>query len=189
MENPERSTAVNCGTKTGLESFKVAFAVIAAVLLSSLICALTVSVVVRYRMRCRRLRAVLQPEIVVGVEGVTDVACKKMNLKALPTMAYTKQSSLTFMDCPICLVEFVEGENVRLLPECSHIFHISCIDAWVVYSPSCPSCRQPLQYVVVEKSSEEVQAAAEPTQSAQMDGNQRNESISENHVVVSYYLR
>lgn len=157
----------------GLECFNVGFAIIVGALLSSLICALTVSVVVG--IRCRRLRAVLQPEIGVGVEGVGGEACSKMNLKALPAMVYNKESSLACMDCPICLVDFVEGEMVRVLPECSHIFHINCIDAWVVSRPSCPSCRQPLLDVLVENSSEEAQAA----------GNPRNESIHENHMALS----
>ncbi|KZV35040.1 hypothetical protein F511_04345 [Dorcoceras hygrometricum] len=43
--------------------------------------------------------------------------------------------------CVVCLGEFMEGEGVRVLPECSHAFHASCIDRWVDRHPSCPLCR------------------------------------------------
>jgi len=46
--------------------------------------------------------------------------------------------------CPICLVMFKEGDEVRLLP-CEHDFHKSCIDAWLGNNASCPACRYSLQ--------------------------------------------
>ncbi|KAI5063718.1 hypothetical protein GOP47_0022265 [Adiantum capillus-veneris] len=43
--------------------------------------------------------------------------------------------------CPICLSEFRHGEKMRVLPLCSHGFHLTCIDAWLSSNPSCPICR------------------------------------------------
>ncbi|PIN11965.1 hypothetical protein CDL12_15430 [Handroanthus impetiginosus] len=43
--------------------------------------------------------------------------------------------------CAICLGEFKEGEGVRVLSECTHIFHVSCIDKWIENQPNCPLCR------------------------------------------------
>lgn len=44
-------------------------------------------------------------------------------------------------ECAVCLNEFKEGESLRLLPNCSHAFHIPCIDAWLKSNAICPICR------------------------------------------------
>ncbi|KAL2502858.1 RING-H2 finger protein ATL51-like [Forsythia ovata] len=43
--------------------------------------------------------------------------------------------------CAVCLNEFKEGDGVRVLSECTHIFHVSCIDKWLNSHHSCPLCR------------------------------------------------
>lgn len=45
--------------------------------------------------------------------------------------------------CPICIVEFEEGDDIRLLPcEGKHSFHQQCVDPWLLkLSSSCPICR------------------------------------------------
>ncbi|KAH7655540.1 Anaphase-promoting complex (APC) subunit 11 protein [Dioscorea alata] len=47
-------------------------------------------------------------------------------------------------DCAVCLTEFRDGEDLRLLPKCSHAFHIPCIDTWLRSRVSCPLCRAPI---------------------------------------------
>ncbi|KAK8653321.1 hypothetical protein V6N13_127328 [Hibiscus sabdariffa] len=44
-------------------------------------------------------------------------------------------------DCAVCLCEFSEKDKLRLLPMCSHAFHINCIDAWLLSNSTCPLCR------------------------------------------------
>eukprot|EP00268_Persea_americana_P044855 TRINITY_DN45391_c0_g1_i1.p1 TRINITY_DN45391_c0_g1~~TRINITY_DN45391_c0_g1_i1.p1 ORF type:complete len:364 (+),score=68.75 TRINITY_DN45391_c0_g1_i1:337-1428(+) len=44
-------------------------------------------------------------------------------------------------DCSVCLSEFQEDESLRLLPKCSHAFHLPCIDKWLKSHSSCPLCR------------------------------------------------
>ncbi|CAN4088206.1 unnamed protein product [Withania somnifera] len=44
-------------------------------------------------------------------------------------------------DCAICLCEFSEHDKLRLLPFCSHAFHIHCIDTWLLSNSTCPLCR------------------------------------------------
>uniref|UniRef100_A0ACD5W4E8 Uncharacterized protein n=1 Tax=Avena sativa TaxID=4498 RepID=A0ACD5W4E8_AVESA len=43
--------------------------------------------------------------------------------------------------CPICLGEFEDGEEVKALPPCGHRFHPECVDVWLLSRPSCPLCR------------------------------------------------
>ncbi|KAF7964967.1 hypothetical protein HWV62_1302 [Athelia sp. TMB] len=49
--------------------------------------------------------------------------------------------------CPICIVDFEEGDDLRLLPcEGKHRFHQECVDPWLLeLSSSCPICRQDFQ--------------------------------------------
>ncbi|KAK4804741.1 hypothetical protein SAY86_004558 [Trapa natans] len=47
-------------------------------------------------------------------------------------------------DCSVCLTEFEEDETLRLLPKCSHAFHVSCIDTWLQSHTNCPNCRAPI---------------------------------------------
>lgn len=43
--------------------------------------------------------------------------------------------------CPVCLEDFEEDQEVRILP-CSHSFHTDCIDPWLLnVAGSCPLCR------------------------------------------------
>ncbi|KAI0779339.1 hypothetical protein C8Q74DRAFT_1446931 [Fomes fomentarius] len=46
--------------------------------------------------------------------------------------------------CPICIVDFEEGDDLRVLPcEGHHRFHRACVDQWLLeLSSSCPLCRQ-----------------------------------------------
>jgi hypothetical protein len=42
--------------------------------------------------------------------------------------------------CSVCLVNYSEGERVKVLP-CSHLFHCECIVPWLqAHSQSCPLC-------------------------------------------------
>ncbi|KAK8636544.1 hypothetical protein V6N13_124289 [Hibiscus sabdariffa] len=47
-------------------------------------------------------------------------------------------------DCSVCLNEFQENDTLRLLPKCSHAFHIPCIDTWLRSHTNCPLCRAPI---------------------------------------------
>ncbi|VDO28560.1 unnamed protein product [Haemonchus placei] len=51
--------------------------------------------------------------------------------------------------CTVCLCEFETGEEVRNL-RCTHIFHVNCIDKWLVYNKKCPVCR--LDQLVLQRS-------------------------------------
>jgi len=44
-------------------------------------------------------------------------------------------------ECPVCLMVFVEGEEVKQLSVCKHSFHVPCIDLWLNSHSNCPVCR------------------------------------------------
>ncbi|KAI3863545.1 hypothetical protein MKX03_019945 [Papaver bracteatum] len=63
-------------------------------------------------------------------------------IDALPVFMYKEIMGLKEpFDCPVCLCEFSEDDKLRLLPMCSHAFHINCIDTWLLSNSTCPLCR------------------------------------------------
>ncbi|KAI8014862.1 RING-H2 finger protein ATL16 [Camellia lanceoleosa] len=66
-------------------------------------------------------------------------------MHSLPITRFTKkeekESGESGPDCAVCLAEFEEGEWVKHLPNCSHVFHVSCIDIWFQTHSTCPLCR------------------------------------------------
>ncbi|KAM7529616.1 hypothetical protein LguiB_033026 [Lonicera macranthoides] len=73
-------------------------------------------------------------------------------LPTIPIIIYG--STLASDNCSICLGEFVHGQEVRVLPKCSHVFHRVCIDQWLpLRSLHCPVCRdRVIQEDIVDKS-------------------------------------
>ncbi|VVA92022.1 unnamed protein product [Arabis nemorensis] len=69
---------------------------------------------------------------------------KKKVLQSLPKVTFSPESpsSEKLAECAICLTEFAAGDELRVLPQCGHGFHVSCIDTWLGSHSSCPSCRQ-----------------------------------------------
>ncbi|KAJ8558140.1 hypothetical protein K7X08_004906 [Anisodus acutangulus] len=85
-------------------------------------------------------------------------------IREIPTFQYNrnKVGERSFRRCVVCLNEFKEDEMLRLLPKCSHAFHLDCIDIWLQNNASCPLCRtsisgttnkHPLDVIVAPNSS------------------------------------
>ncbi|KVH97803.1 RING-H2 finger protein ATL47-like [Cynara cardunculus var. scolymus] len=63
-------------------------------------------------------------------------------IDALPVFSYKELMGLKEpFDCAVCLCEFTNQDNLRLLPLCSHAFHMHCIDTWLLSNSTCPLCR------------------------------------------------
>ncbi|URD77876.1 RING-H2 finger protein [Musa troglodytarum] len=73
---------------------------------------------------------------------------KKKALRALSTLSFDSSAAVVgcvrLVDCAICLAEFADGDEVRVLPQCGHGFHAGCVDTWLLSHSSCPSCRRVL---------------------------------------------
>lgn len=78
-------------------------------------------------------------------------------IQALPAFRYSRKKSAAgggttttnndaagsapASECAVCLGEFEDGERVRMLPACLHVFHVACIDTWLQGNANCPLCR------------------------------------------------
>ncbi|KAK6939192.1 Zinc finger, RING-type [Dillenia turbinata] len=120
------------------------FVVILAALLCALICVLGLVAVVR----CAWLRRFTGSPAAAGVgasQSPANKGLKKKVLKSLPKVTYAideEEGGKVSIDCAICLTEFVAGDEIRVLPQCGHKFHVGCIDTWLGSHSSCPSCRK-----------------------------------------------
>lgn len=45
-------------------------------------------------------------------------------------------------ECAVCLEAFQSGDRCRVIPACSHAFHVPCADKWLSKCSVCPICRR-----------------------------------------------
>ncbi|KAL1566214.1 RING-type E3 ubiquitin transferase [Salvia divinorum] len=63
-------------------------------------------------------------------------------IDALPLFYYKDIIGLKDpFDCAVCLSEFSSLDKLKVLPNCSHAFHIHCIETWLLSNSTCPLCR------------------------------------------------
>ncbi|KAL0720127.1 hypothetical protein Bca4012_034726 [Brassica carinata] len=74
-------------------------------------------------------------------------------LEKIPIFVYSSEThQLPLEECSVCLSEFEEDDEGRLLPKCGHAFHVDCIDTWFRSSSTCPLCRAPVQPEFTEQA-------------------------------------
>ncbi|KAL6961169.1 RING-type E3 ubiquitin transferase [Sarracenia purpurea var. burkii] len=132
--DPPESYAMN-------KSFDTNVVLVVSVLLCALICSLGLNSIIRCALRCSRVAA--SESSGDALARLADTGIKKKALKRFETVGYSVGLKLPGSDteCAICLSEFMVGERVRVLPKCSHGFHVGCIDKWLKSHSSCPTCR------------------------------------------------
>ncbi|XP_058104058.1 RING-H2 finger protein ATL52-like isoform X2 [Magnolia sinica] len=73
---------------------------------------------------------------------IMTVGLEETIIKSITICKYKKGDGLIEgTDCSVCLNEFQEDERLKLLPKCSHAFHLHCIDTWLKSHSNCPLCR------------------------------------------------
>ncbi|KAI3813682.1 hypothetical protein L1987_18411 [Smallanthus sonchifolius] len=187
MTRPYRflSTVVNSPSKAVPESPEEAsvesdFVVIFAALLCALVCIIGLIVVARCSWLRRRSIANRTPGQPSANKGI-----KKKFVEALPKFAYDSAKEdngggkLSSGDCAICLTEYADGDEIRILPQCGHGFHVACIDKWLGSHSSCPSCRQILVITRCKKCGKfPTVSAGKVEMPAVHEGRQHNDSSS-----------
>ncbi|XP_050374915.1 RING-H2 finger protein ATL16 [Argentina anserina] len=90
-----------------------------------------------------------EDQVMVHSPGLEPRGLDEAVIRSIPLLQYKKegknrgefeQGSL-FCECAVCLNEFQEDEKLRIIPNCSHVFHIDCIDVWLQNNANCPLCR------------------------------------------------
>lgn len=91
---------------------------------------------------------------------INTVGLQQSVIDSIAVFKYRKDDGLVEgTECSVCLGEFQEDESLRLLPKCSHAFHVQCIDTWLRSRTNCPLCRAP---IVRETSGREISAVIAP---------------------------
>ncbi|XP_068126146.1 E3 ubiquitin-protein ligase RNF43 [Hyperolius riggenbachi] len=110
----------------------------------------TVSVIVLYsiiRLRCK------QPQAQDSVQQQTALAISQLGTRkyqsrgtrdqrtkcANGSRADTASTSSSVPMCAVCLEEFSDGQDLRILP-CCHEYHLECVDPWLRLNHTCPLC-------------------------------------------------
>lgn len=96
-------------------------------------------------MRVARKNAVQE-----GVQQVSNMGATADAIAVLPTVQLVTETDLAavFMNaatCPVCLLDFEVGDEVKTLPcHRSHCFHTPCVHTWLAEHNTRPICRAEL---------------------------------------------
>ncbi|XP_057779285.1 RING-H2 finger protein ATL40-like [Salvia miltiorrhiza] len=142
MEGLSSPSMVQSGTHTS---------VLSPLLISMLGIVITAMAIVAYHLLlvkyCKRRRAVdAEAAQLAAAPPPTGVDEKVLAAIPILTFSVVKRGGIDQGECAVCLGELEDEDAVRLLPNCSHAFHVSCIDQWFAAHTSCPLCRLPVVF-------------------------------------------
>ncbi|CAH8385383.1 unnamed protein product [Eruca vesicaria subsp. sativa] len=66
---------------------------------------------------------------------------EKVIIASLPTFVVNGGDDVSTTECAVCLSSFEEKDTARMLPNCKHVFHVTCVDTWLTSCSTCPICR------------------------------------------------
>ncbi|XP_010519308.1 PREDICTED: E3 ubiquitin-protein ligase RING1 [Tarenaya hassleriana] len=111
---------------------------------------------------------------------IATVGLRRSAINSITAFRFKKEERLIDgTDCSVCLNEFKENELLRLLPKCSHAFHIDCIDTWLLSHKNCPLCRAPVLANETVSESLQTNHSDNPSSSNEPRSEERNGNTSE----------
>ncbi|MBA0679932.1 hypothetical protein Goari_011673 [Gossypium aridum] len=114
------------------------------ILFCALICSLALNAAIRCFLRggghSRNNQLPLTQQQLEQRKPVPETAAARM--VEASTLVYSTGMKLVGAEpeCAICLTGFVEGERIQVLGKCKHGFHVQCIQQWLSFHFSCPTC-------------------------------------------------
>ncbi|KAF9605621.1 hypothetical protein IFM89_017964 [Coptis chinensis] len=92
-----------------------------------------------------RSRRRQEPLIIYATQVPESRGLDESVIRSIPILQFKKTEleieQRNLFECAVCLNEFQEEEKLRILPKCTHVFHIDCIDIWLQNNANCPLCR------------------------------------------------
>ncbi|KAK9062220.1 hypothetical protein SSX86_019406 [Deinandra increscens subsp. villosa] len=124
---------------------------------------------------------------------INTVGLDQSQIESIHVFKYKRDDKLIEgTDCSVCLSEFEEDERLRLLPKCSHAFHVPCIDTWLRSHKNCPLCRAPIFSTTNDHETEHAITVSNSTESSTSEETETeterpvsgSETIDDHHHVV-----
>lgn len=82
------------------------------------------------------------------------IKLSKESAKLLPEIFHDDTAREGSSTCSICINEFKQGDRLKVLPHCHHIFHSKCILHWLTDCKNCcPLC---MEEIVVDRSQNKI---------------------------------
>ncbi|KAJ9550311.1 hypothetical protein OSB04_014356 [Centaurea solstitialis] len=80
-----------------------------------------------------------------GLESSVITSLPILVYKGLENHGRVDETGPESQECAVCLNMFEDGQMIRVLPNCNHLFHAECIDKWLGSRSTCPICRHEVE--------------------------------------------
>uniref|UniRef100_A0A0E0K9V2 RING-type E3 ubiquitin transferase n=1 Tax=Oryza punctata TaxID=4537 RepID=A0A0E0K9V2_ORYPU len=115
--------------------------------------------------------------------GRSPRGLEKEAVDAFPTAVYGEVKARMAaksgpLECAVCLAEFADSDELRVLPACCHVFHPDCIDPWLAAAVTCPLCRANLTAPPVSLAATESSNLTAPDEAVQEEDSEELDEAS-----------
>ncbi|KAI0498903.1 hypothetical protein KFK09_019801 [Dendrobium nobile] len=110
---------------------------------------------------CFRTKRNRGPQVSNNTAEHGEAGLEEGTLNSCPVITYAEakhQDARSADDscCSVCLADYGEDDELRMLPQCGHLFHVQCVDPWLRLQPKCPLCRSSIYADLLTVSFEKI---------------------------------